>query len=586
MPKTPDINLSYRRYDNSMEQVIALLKARVPLIYLVTHEENRFIDEFTGKVAQDLHREVWVWSQYQGLIKDWTKNLVPRAEGKEDGTWNPGRALQRIHDHEVSDSMRGNVYIMRDMHRVLGETTPRHLRDMYEHLIAHKKTLIIVAPYLGYGPGGRERGIEPSLEKQIAVVNYDLPTHDEIKSTIKDNVEKVKFSFEQEGKTPQAKLDYTDEDFTEFTRCLQGLTLAEAETAIATSLTHLKHVNIEKLLQEKKNIILKTDVLEYIDSKTTMSDVGGMDEAKAFFDSYSDAFTEEAKEYGVEPLRGVLFTGVPGTGKSLLAKTISTSWKLPLLRLDVGKVMTGLVGGSEQRMREAVKLAEACAPCILWIDEIEKALSGTKSSNFSDGGTLSRVFGTLLTAMQEGMENVTVIATANDISALPPELIRRFNEVFFVDLPSDDERQEIFNIHLKKRGRDPKKFKFPKLLKATRNYTGAEIEKSIKDAIAHAWTDGKRPMNSEDLLRAVNSTKPISQVMEEKIDAIRKWARDRARYASSHAAQANAPGAQKVVTSGGKEIEVDEALGDFSEIQTTKDKKKVAKGKVREVDLD
>lgn len=585
MPEATAIDLEYRRYENSMEQVRALLRARVPIIYVKTYEENRFIDGFIDDIAPELHREVWVWSQYQGLIKDWTKQVANRAEGKEEGTWNPTRALQRIHEHEVADNMNGNVYIMRDMHRVLGETTPRHLRDMYEHLIAHKKTLIITAPYLGYGPGGRERGVEPSLEKQVVVVNFDLPTFDQIKDTIKENVAKVKFSFEQEGKVPPAKLEYSEEEFDEFARALQGLTLAEAETAVATSLTHLKHVNTEKLLQEKKNIILKTDILEYIDASTSVSDVGGMDQAKAFFDSYADAFTDEAKEYGVEPLRGVLFTGVPGTGKSLLAKAISDSWKLPLLRLDVGKVMTGLVGGSEQRMREAVKLAEAVAPCILWIDEIEKALSGTKSSNFSDGGTLARVFGTLLTAMQEGMDNVTVIATANDISMLPPELIRRFNEVFFVDLPTDGEREEIFKIHLRKRKRNPEEFTLDKAVKATKNYTGSEIEKAVKDAIAIAWSDGKRPVTEEDMIKAAKATKPISTVMEERITEIRKWARDRARYASSGAENANKPGAQTVTTKGGEDISIDKALDFTDDIQTTKDKKKKAKGKAREVDL-
>jgi SpoVK/Ycf46/Vps4 family AAA+-type ATPase len=236
--------------------------------------------------------------------------------------------------------------------------------------------------------------------------------------------------------------------------------------------------------------------------------------------------------------------------------------------------MTGLVGGSEEKMRAVVSQAQSIAPCVLWIDEIEKSLSGTKSSNFSDGGTLARVFGTLLTSMEEGLKGVTIIATANDITMLPPELIRRFNEVFFVDLPQPAEREEVFQIHLKKRHRDPAKFDMKALAAATENYTGAEIEKAIKECIARCFNDGKRDLTTEDLIQAVKDTKPISTVMGEKVSAIRAWARDRARYASTLAAKAAAPGKQTVKSKSGKSMSVEDAVGDMEGVAPAKRKGK------------
>ena len=237
--------------------------------------------------------------------------------------------------------------------------------------------------------------------------------------------------------------------------------------------------------------------------------------------------------------------------------------------------MTGLVGGSEGKMRDVIKTVKSMVPCILWIDEVEKSLSGTKSSNFSDGGTLSRVFGTLLHAMEEELEGCTIIATSNDIGALPPEFIRRFNDVFFVDLPGPDERWEIFDIHLKKRGRDIKNFEKHKqdLLLASTNYTGAEIEKAIKDAIASAFHNGHQDVNYKDILAALASTKPIAKVMKDKINKIREKARGHYRYASSYAEEESK--GRKIVTKGGKKLDVNSALDDLPEMVKTKKEKDI-----------
>lgn len=557
----------YRPYANSQEHLIALLKARVPIIYVRTSEETRFIESIKD-IESDLDREIFVWSSYQGLMRNWNKEIVPRAKGKEEKTYLPEQALTRIIEHKLAEDFKnrsGIIYIMRDMNKVMNEKITRQLRDMYEHLIHGKKTIIIVAPQITHG---RSPGLEPTMEKQIVVVDYELPNHTEILECIKDDIKYLKKENPEAVKRGSVKLDYTGQDLDELARACQGLTMQEIETAIAASLTTLGHINIEFLHQEKKHIINKTDILEFYDDCPGVDEVGGMDKAKEFFENYKNAWTPEARAYGVEPLKGVLLTGVPGTGKSLLAKALAKQWALPIVRMDVGRIMTGIVGGSESRMREGIALAEAISPCILWIDEIEKALSGTKSSNFSDGGTLSRVFGTLLTSMQEGLKNVTIVATANDINALPPELIRRFDEVFFVDLPTADEREEIFKIHLKKRKRDPNAFNLTEAVNASVDYTGAEIEKVIKDSIAKAWTDGNREMNAKDLVATVKETRPLSIVMAEQINKIRAWARDRARYASSGAEERNKPGNQKIIASNGKAMSVDDALSDIGDIQT------------------
>ena len=265
-----------------------------------------------------------------------------------------------------------------------------------------------------------------------------------------------------------------------------------------------------------------------------MQGVGGLDELKKWLSKRGKAFTPEAREFGLPEPRGILLLGIPGCGKSLTAKAISSMWQLPLLKLDVGKVFSSLVGSSEENVRRAIQTAESIAPSILWLDEMEKGFSGLSSSGQTDGGTTARVFGTFLTWLQEKKTPVFVVATCNSVSQLPPELLRkgRFDEIFFVDLPSKAERKEIFKIHLEKRHRDAKNFNLEKLADSAIGFSGSEIEEIIVSALYDAFDDGKE-ITQQYIENSVSSMIPLSKTMEDGIKQTREWAKIRAKKASS-----------------------------------------------------
>jgi SpoVK/Ycf46/Vps4 family AAA+-type ATPase len=291
--------------------------------------------------------------------------------------------------------------------------------------------------------------------------------------------------------------------------------------------------DIDVVLEEKRQIIKKSSLLEYIGGGIRMDEVGGLDNLKSWLAKRNDSWSEEAVAYGLSAPKGVLLTGVPGCGKSLIAKAVSTLWQLPLLRLDVGKLFGMWVGTSESNIRSAIQLAEAIAPCVLWIDEIEKGFRGVGSSG--DSGTASRVFGTFLTWMQEKSKMVFVIATANDISGLPPELMRkgRFDEIFFVDLPNQEERSQIVRVHLQRRlKRTMDETVIRTIVEKTEGFSGAELEQAIVSGLFEAFAE-RRPVTLDDMLTAIRATVPLSVTQAEKITELRQWAAIRAIPATS-----------------------------------------------------
>lgn len=505
----------------SLKEISNLIEARVPLIWVLTPEEERFQLDLSKEVIAPNNLALSTWSLTSGL----QRINGYKAQEAVSGSNNPMKALESI----VSESRptKNAIFIMRDLY--LTPVEVRYLRDSYELLAGSSKTIIIVSPFLVHGPGGQKEGLPPTLEKQICVVEYSLPSSEDILQRVKSVVSRTA------EKHPE--INYTDLELDEIVRAVKGLTILEIDNALSTCMAeNNKKLDVDYLISFKRQSIKKSQILEFMDTDVNIEDVGGLDKAKEYFMRYRNCFGSDAKEFGVEPLKLVILTGVPGVGKSLTCKTIGHLFKLPLLRLDIGRVFGSLVGQSESRTREAILSLESSAPCICMIDEIEKGLSGTKSSNHSDGGTTSRVFGTLLTAIQEGLKDVILIATANDVSSIPPEFLRRANEMFFVDLPGAEERWEILKIHIEKRGRKFKKFESIKsdFNVCSDGFTGAEIEKAVKDAIARAFYDGSKDVTPEHILSALSEIKPISQVMEIQIKELQDWAKGHARYASSY----------------------------------------------------
>jgi SpoVK/Ycf46/Vps4 family AAA+-type ATPase len=377
------------------------------------------------------------------------------------------------------------------------------------------------------------------LEKDVAVVEFDLPGKEELTKLLDEIVEVI-------GKTGEIAINLNDGVKEKLVNAAMGLTLNEAENAFAKAIVADKSLgpaDIERVLSEKEQVIKKSQILEYYHTNEKMADVGGLDSLKDWIIKRSVAFDDKAKAFGLPEPKGVLLIGVQGCGKSLTCKAISGLWKIPLLRFDVGRVFSGIVGSSEDNMRRAIRTAESVARSILWIDEIEKSLSGVQSSSFSDSGTSARVFSTFLTWLQEKKKPVFVVATANNIQLLPPELLRkgRFDEIFFVDLPTAEERKQIFSIHLKKRKREPDKFDLTGIARESEGFSGAEIEQVVISALFDAFVRGSE-LTTDDIILNIKATVPLSQTMREEIASLRSWAATRARLASSAGGKKNSPG--------------------------------------------
>ena len=364
------------------------------------------------------------------------------------------------------------------------------------------------------------------LEKDVTVFDCSLPTRNELS----DALDRIIRSVRERG---DWRIDLDQVSRERVLKAARGLTASEAENVFAKSLVETRRLDLGVIIAEKKQLIRKSHVLEYFDGVEDMSFVGGMGELKTWLRKRGLAFSERARRFGLPEPRGLLLLGVQGGGKSLIAKSVAGLWKLPLLRLDMGKVFSEMVGASEQNIRAALRLAESVSPCVLWLDELEKGVAGLGSSDRSDAGTAARVFGSFLVWMQEKTAPVFVIATSNDISSLPPELLRkgRFDEIFFVDLPNAQERREILAIHLARRHRDPMLFDLDHLAQEMQGFSGAEIEQIVISALYDAF-EADREIVSQDLVNNIRRTIPLSQTMKERITALRNWARTHARSAS------------------------------------------------------
>ena len=490
------------RVDQELE---TLIRARYPLIYVVSWEEKR-VEEALRAISASRGKRMFVWTVTHGLVAS------PTA--RDNQTRQPMAALDFI--DQASDPA---VFVLKDFHAFITDIEiTRRLRDLTSSLKTSYKTLVILGPTLK---------LPPELEKDVTVVDYSLPTMEDLDRLLENIIQSVK-------NNTQIDTKLTADEREHLLEAALGLTANEAENVFARSLVEKRKFDVAVILTEKEQIIRKSGMLEYYRVAEGIADVGGLDVLKEWMRKRTTAFGQRARDFGLPAPKGILLLGVQGCGKSLSCKAVASAWKLPLLRLDVGKIFGGIVGQSEENMRRAIRMSESIAPTILWLDELEKGFAGTQSSGISDGGTTARVFASFITWLQEKTAAVFVVATANRIEDLPPELLRkgRFDEIFFVDLPDEGERREIFEIHIRKRKRKPEDFDLTALARAAVGYSGAEIEQVIVAALFDAF-DAGRDIAQDDLLRNIQESVPLSRTMSEQIEELRFWASTRARNASS-----------------------------------------------------
>jgi SpoVK/Ycf46/Vps4 family AAA+-type ATPase len=510
-------------YDSSLKKLGGLLKARFPYIYIPTWEEERataMIDTVahTPEIIKTV-RKVFIWTQTNG----WTDEAGVQIEYTTD----PLAAL-----NFAQNVTENAVFVLKDFHVYFGVkhkpvdySVVRKLRDILPTLKngAMKKNIIFVSP---------ELLIPDDMQKEISVFEFPLPTVEEIKEKLEEMLA---------ANTAVENL-LSEEEKEKLSKAALGLTLQETENAFARAMVEDGKIgisDIDIIFDEKNQVIRKTGILEFVKSNLQLDDIGGLENLKRWLQKRNNTWLDSAKRYNIPAPKGVLITGVPGCGKSLTAKAMSAIWQLPLLNLDMGKIFSGFVGSSEENMRRAIRTAEAVAPSILWVDEIEKGLSGHAGGG--DSGVGSRVFGTFLTWMQDKTAPVFVIATANNISGLPPEFLRkgRFDEIFFVDLPTRLERRDIFKVHLKKRltdteiagdvllGGEVDPLVLDMLADQTEGFVGAEIEQIVISALYEAFFQD-RALEIGDLREVAANMIPLSVTQGEQIRLLRDWANVRA----------------------------------------------------------
>ena len=486
------------------DELLLLLRARYPVIYVATLEEER-VEQAIATSAQQLNnRSVYTWD----FVDGYQGNLNDAGVGRR----NPLQALEHI--EKLPESVPA-LFVLRDYHRFLDDVAiARKLRNLSRRFKSQAKNILLLAPQVQ---------IPDDLAETITVLEFALPDVE----TIRAEVTRLLGGL-------NVRLSPADLDT--LVQSCQGLSIERIRRVLARGLAAqgtFRADDIDLVLEEKRQTIRQTQILDFYPAKEQISEIGGLDNLKDWLLRRGNSFSEKARQYGLPYPRGLLLVGIQGTGKSLTAKAIAHHWHLPLLRLDVGRLFAGLIGESESRTRQMIQISEALAPCILWIDEIDKAFAGVDGRG--DSGTSSRVFGTFITWMAEKTSPVFVVATANNIQALPPELLRRgrFDEIFFVGLPTQEERKAIYEVHLSRhRAHNLHNYNLERLAYETPNFSGAEIEQAIIEAM-HIGFSQDRDFNTDDILEAASQIVPLARTAQEQVEALQAWAASgKARLAS------------------------------------------------------
>src|SRR5690349_21020482 len=518
------------------ERLKVLIDSSTPIIVVETVEEMRAV-QLVREASSPLNLAVFEWSIATGLVRCGAQpgsvpyetkfpgaahsTLVHQDENTANAIYNsrePAQALSTLESISVEA-----VFILKDFHRHMDDpVVVRRLRDVGQKFSTNRKTVVITAPALT---------IPPELGSLVEFLELPLPDKDRLREILDDVWKRVNAS-----RTLRKTLDAAGVDAV--VNNLRGLTEEEADRAISQALVTrygLVPETVTDVLDAKKELLQHSGMLDFVAASESMATIGGLENLKAWLAQRRGSWEDSARQFGLEPAKGVIILGVQGCGKSLCARAVAGEWKLPLVKFDTAAIYDKFIGETEKRIQKVFRVAEGLAPCVLWIDELEKVFAGSGPDSASvDAGVSSRILASFLSWMQDRRAPVFVAATCNNVTVLPPELIRkgRFDELFFVDLPNQKERKQIFSIQLKRRKRSPADFDLDRVATAAKGFSGAEIDAAVQTALYAAFS-GKQEVSTDHLLQALKATVPLSTTRAEEIQQLRAWARERAVPAST-----------------------------------------------------
>ena len=491
---------------SDQEHISRLITARHPCLAIATFEEDYALG-LLRMIAVERGWDLWLWSVTRGVSDGLIADSPPVASSEH-----PAAALYHFARQQPHKQA---IFVTVDLADHLKDgRTLRLLRESAERFERTGSTLVMI---------DHQDELPPVVAALATRVELGLPEEPELESIVKETLRRV-------NAETKISLQLNRAELRTIVRNLRGLSRRQARQVVMDSVCDDRRfdaADLETILARKRRVVGSKGPLEFVQAPVSLDEVGGLGRLKHWLTLRRDCLAEDAVAFGISPPRGVLMLGVQGAGKSLSAKAVATAWQRPLLRLDAGSLYEKFIGESERHLRDALHQAEMMAPVVLWIDEIEKGFASA-ASHSADGGLSKRMFGALLTWMQEHKAPVFLVATANDIEALPPELLRkgRFDEIFFVDLPAPEARQTIFDIHLRKRKRDPAKFDLAALAGASEGYSGAEIEQAIIGALYDAFA-AKADLTTGHVMAALTASPPLSVTMAEKVSELRDWSRGR-----------------------------------------------------------
>ena len=512
---------------NALERLTVLINSSTPIVVMETVEEVRAVS-LVRQACSELNMAIFEWTIADGLVRCGGGAAVPpvsvqamrgEAAGPKTAVYNttdPVQALANMESMTVEA-----VFVLKDFHRHMDNpVVVRRLRDVGQKFSANRRTLVLTAPSIE---------MPAELASLVEFLDLPLPDFERLREIIRETYTRMSGSH-----TLKLQLDAQGVDA--MAANLRGLTEEEAERAISQTLVGRLALSadcVTDVLEAKKALLKRSEMLEFVDASDTMASIGGLENLKNWLAQRRNSWDDSAREFGLEAPKGVIIMGVQGCGKSLCARAVAGEWKLPLVKFDTAAIYDKYIGETEKRIQKVFRVAEGLSPCVLWIDELEKVFAGSGPDSASaDAGVSSRLLASFLCWMQDRKAPVFVAATCNNVSALPPELIRkgRFDELFFVDLPNTAERKQIFAIQLTKRKRKPEDYDLDRIAEAAKGFSGAEIESAVQGAMYAAFSH-KQELSSEDLLTALSSTVPLSVTRAEEIVTLRDWAKDRAVWA-------------------------------------------------------